>query len=237
VDSNNNTVEDWDYQAGIYSDEIDVSTAVDYIGISCEEYESDGSGGNNSAGGGYGINITGTADPVPCVASSGASVDCSGQDDNDPLLQIAQQVSSNLQNSDQLMTLLGAGALAPAALVEGLGAVLTAEGAASLSSALQAAVPAIGNLPDLSGILNNATYNVLSNTLGSAGWSMAANQSWVNGIIQAGQSVALQSVLNSANTFNGGAYNQGYTVYGVELGWFFNAGYTVVGSYLAPPVP
>ena len=63
----------------------------------------------------------------------------------------------------------------------------------------------------------------------------AADQAWVNGIISSGQTVAIASMLTSANTFNGGAFNEGFTMFGVELGWFINAGYTVVGGNLVPP--
>jgi RHS repeat-associated protein len=104
----------------------------------------------------------------------------------------------------------------------------------TVSTALQQTIPVIGRMADLAGLVGNAAYNVF------APISMAAlvteDVAWVNTIVQAGQSVSLQSMLTAANTFNDGVYNGGFTMFGMELGWFFNAGYTLVGGYLVPPV-
>jgi len=115
------------------------------------------------------------------------------------------------------------------------GEAVTAAAAPTVATALEQTVAVIGRLDDTLPLLGNATYNVFFTQLEGVDM-VAADQAWVQGIISAGQSVALQSVLTSANVFNGGPYNEGFTMYGVELGWFINAGYTLVGGYLVPPV-
>lgn len=65
----------------------------------------------------------------------------------------------------------------------------------------------------------------MSRTYGALAWNPS------------GQSVALATSLTSAATYNGGAFNGGFTVFGAELGMLFNAGYELVGSYVVPPVP
>jgi len=53
VDASGNSVEDWDYQAGIYSDELDVSSAEYYAG-SCGDVLSGTDSGGGGGGGGDG---------------------------------------------------------------------------------------------------------------------------------------------------------------------------------------
>jgi RHS repeat-associated protein len=109
------------------------------------------------------------------------------------------------------------------------------QGAASLAASLSVPVAVIGRLADTFPLAGNALYNVFQTAL--EGIEMvAADQAWVQSIINSGQSVSVVSMLTSAETFNGGAYNEGFTMFGVELGWFINAGYTLVGGYLVPPV-
>jgi RHS repeat-associated protein len=152
----------------------------------------------------------------------------------DPTL--AQMIGSNLQGFSSFLGVFSGGSLGGGLIMDGLAATLTSPGLTSLAQSLATAVPAIGRNDDLRSLADNPVYNTLQGWLQGQNWSMDLNQQWANSIIQSGQSISLQPLLTSANTFNGGPYNNGYTVFGVELGWFFNAGYTVSGSYLVPPV-
>jgi hypothetical protein len=143
---------------------------------------------------------------------------------------ILQLTGQNLQGFDGL-----AGAFLGGWTVAGgfLAAAAGGEALSSLAAAIAQPVPVIGNLADTLPLAANQTYNVLP----QLGWTFAGNQAWISSIVASGQSVALATSLTSAATFNNGQFNAGFTMYGVELGWLFNAGYEVVGSYAVPPVP
>ena len=143
---------------------------------------------------------------------------------------ILQLTGQNLQGFDGL-----AGAFLGGSTVAGgfLAAAAGGEALSSLAAAIAQPVPVIGNLADTLPLAANQTYNVLP----QLGWTFAGNQAWISSIVASGQSVALATSLTSAATFNNGQFNAGFTMYGVELGWLFNAGYEVVGSYAVPPVP
>ena len=65
-------------------------------------------------------------------------------------------------------------------------------------------------------------------------WSIAANDAFVNRVIEAGQSVYLASSTAAENLFNEVAGRA--TVFGREVQQFLDAGYQRVGDYLHPPV-
>ena len=64
-------------------------------------------------------------------------------------------------------------------------------------------------------------------------WSIAKNDSWVNGFIQRGQRVYIASPETKANLWD--AVNNRSTKFCRELQQFFDAGYTRSGDYLVPP--
>jgi len=149
---------------------------------------------------------------------------------NSPAGQVVQQVGQNMQGFNGLLGTVAGGSLLGGGL---LAALPTAAAAPGLAAAIAEPVPVIGSLSNTMPLIGNTMYNVFNPQV----WTVAANAAWINGIISSGQSVALGTVLSSATTFNGGPYNGGFTMFGEELGWLFNAGYTVVGSYVVPPVP
>ncbi len=121
--------------------------------------------------------------------------------------------------------------LADAAVAEEIAAAEEAAGAATPETYV------IGRQPDVADfIAANGTdgYNFLN--LPDGEWSPEINAQWVQQGIDDGANFQIASDLNSANTFNGGQFNDGFTVFGVELGQLFNAGYSLpLGSGVLIP--
>jgi RHS repeat-associated protein len=101
--------------------------------------------------------------------------------------------------------------------------------------AYEAAIPVIGRLPDTAAFANSPGYEVFNPTV----WSAEANAAWIQSNIAAGNPFYLASPITEANVFNGGVFNEGFTLFGVELSQILNAGYTWPGSgnLLVPPGP
>lgn len=133
--------------------------------------------------------------------------------------------------------IIGGGPEDPLADAAVLGEVELAEEAAE-TAAEETYV--IGRQPDVANFIetNGADgYNFLN--LPDEERGPEVNAQWVQQGIDEGANFQMASDLNGANTFNGGPYNGGFTVFGVELGQLFNAGYSLpLGSdVLIPPVP
>jgi hypothetical protein len=69
--------------------------------------------------------------------------------------------------------------------------------------------------------------------LPAAEWSIAKNDAFIQGVIDARQTVYIGSPTNAANLFDAVANRA--TVFGRELQQFLDAGYRRSGDYLLPP--
>jgi RHS repeat-associated protein len=113
----------------------------------------------------------------------------------------------------------GGGALAE-------GSALAAEGAAEADT-----IAVIGRQVDTAVAKDWAGHTILD--LPASEWSIEANDAFIQGAIDARQTVYLASPTSEANLFNAVAGRA--TVFGRELQQFLEAGYARVGDYLVPP--
>ena len=147
-------------------------------------------------GGNY-LGVSATPNSVPCESSAvsfgtfimpATSVDCSGNDYSDPILQIAQQLPT--ATLDNLMDLLGIGAAAP---IVGAQALMAGAGNTIL----------LGTFADgyvnLGGVVGALTFSIPSavweEMTGTAQW--AANQAFLDAAIASNAVIGLGS--NAAN--------------------------------------